>query len=295
MSTRTSTDLITADLARMRPAESYLGTFVSQSGTAALVNVAGSTITVKSESAYPPIAGEAVRLERRGADIILLGPAIARSATGRVTVTGSPQCTVEYPNGSGVTKLMPYPSGYTPAVGDIVLINWDSNGAIQAKLTQLPGVVVPDVLPPTGPQLYHPPPFTAIDSGTFQSGSWWTTDVYSSSSTTSAWFYGSKIKDTIPDGATIISAAIYLPAKQALYGPPQFGRHASPTKPAGAVSFSALADLGGRSGWTAIPAALIEHLKANDGGLGVSHGGYTIWHGVATDGLSGALDIIYRI
>jgi hypothetical protein len=185
------------------------------------------------------------------------------------------------------------------ALNDLVLINWESGGAIVAKLPALPGVVAPELPPSAGPATYHPAPFTAVDSGTFYipSSRWSTTDVTSVSTGNNdgAWFYGSKIKDTIPDTATIVSAFIYLPLTSQQTGTPLLQLHTSPTRPGGNVAFTGSTfGLTAKSGWVQIPNTFIDALKATDGGLGFSSGGYNIWRGVATDGLSGALDITYQ-
>lgn len=136
--------------------------------------------------------------------------------------------------------------------------------------------------------------FTAIDSGSYQPGSGWrTNDVWCSLNNTGGWFYGNKIKDTIPDSASIIRAEIYLPQTKNL-GVAPFGRHGSATKPSGALSFASTAELPARRGWVRIPNALIEHLKANTGGLGFAGGGYSIWAGIQKDGQSGAVRVTYE-
>jgi hypothetical protein len=134
--------------------------------------------------------------------------------------------------------------------------------------------------------------FTAIDSGS-RNTSWNQSDVWASDTYIGAWFYGSKIKDTIPDTAIINQARMYLPIKKNFGSAPLLGRHTSATKPGGALTISSAAALSPRSGWVDIPTSHIDFLKANDGGLGFNHGGFNIYTAVAADGLSGALDIIY--
>lgn len=281
-------------LSRIDQTEALVGVFVSQTGTLARVNQGSTTIDVRSLARYPLIPGEAVRLERRGDTMVLLGPTVPRAATGRVVGTGSPTCTVEYPDGSGVTKQMPYPAGYTPVLNDKVAINWETGGSIETVLTAIPTVTTPGTAAPTGPVQFHPAPFLAIDGGSYRAGSWWTSQVIASNSNSGCWFYGSTIKDTIPDTATIVSARIYLPLLS-IQGSesPQLGRHGLTVK-AGAPTIAAAAALEPRSGWVTIPTTLIDFLKANDGGLGFLAGfSYTTWYGPASDGLSGALDITY--
>jgi len=292
MTSRTSQERISDALAQIPDFESISATYVSQTGTIATVNQGVNTIQVLSSSQYPLIPGDPVRLQRRNGSLVMLGPAMPRSATGMVTAIGSPRGTVEYPAGSGISAQMGYNPSYTPAVNDIVLISWDAaGGTIAFKPTAVPGPTAPPVAAPAAPQVYEQV-FTAIDSGS-RSSSWNQTSVWASDTYIGAWFYGSKIKDTIPDTAVINRVRIYLPITHNFGDPPQLGRHTSPTKPAGAVSISSAAALSPRSGWVDIPTALIDYLKANDGGIGLNHGGYNIYAAVASDGYSGALDIIY--
>lgn len=140
--------------------------------------------------------------------------------------------------------------------------------------------------------------FTAVDSGSFQvtdpQFGWRTNDVWSSSKNIGAWFYGSKIKDTIPDSATILKAEIFLPAPIRLLGTRPFGRHTAGDKPSGAVTITATSTLSGTEGWQEIPTAIIDSLKTSDGGVGFGLGGYNIWPGTKGHGNSGALRIKYR-
>lgn len=292
MTNRTSQDRDLDAFAKIPDQESLTAVFVSQAGALATVIQGGNAIDVLSVSQYPVIAGDNVRLERRDGNIVMLGPTKPRSATGRVSAAGSPLCTVEYPAGSGVTTLTPYSSTYTPSVGDAVLLSWDVNGAaIVCKLSGLPGTIAPDIPPPAQPQIRQQI-FTAIDSGSY-GGGWKKSDVWASDNFIGAWFYGSTLKDTIPDGAPILSARLYLPATRIGGSAPNLGYHTAATKPGGAIAIAAAAPLGGRSGWVDIPLGLIDFLKVNDGGLGFDHGGYNIFASVGADGSSGALDITY--
>lgn len=296
MTSPTSQDRTTEAFAQLPAAEWLPAQFVSQAGLYAIVNQADTSFQVRSVSQYPPIPGEAVRLERRGGEWVMLGPSVPRSPTGKVIATGTPQCTVEYPPGSGVTKQMPYNPNYTPVVNDLVLLNWESFGAVVCALTALPGSTVPVENGPVGPIEYHPEPFTAIDSGSQRAGDWWTPTVRAGDPTSGGWFYGSKIKDTIPDAAVINRARIYLPLIYDPYGYDAFlGTHPNATKPgSGALAISGSYRLPARSDWVDIPTSYIDTLKANDGGLGFVFGlGYETWQSVAADGLSGALDITY--
>lgn len=286
-----SSEQIQEALSAVPTQQSLVGTFVSQVGSVATVIQGNSVLQIKSASAGL-VAGDSVRLERRNGELIMIGPSRPRATVGLIQTTGV-ECLVEYPPGSGVSALLPRDASYTPAVNDIVALVWTERGGfITGKFSNTPAAAAPD-LPPPVPTGDFDITFTALDSGAYQSGyGWRTNEVWSSASNLGAWFYGSKIRDTIPDGAVIKSATIFLPLKQQLGAAP-FGRHGSEGKPGGPVSFSALSALSGNSGWVSIPTSLIDDLKVNPGGLGYDYGGYNIWRGTQQDGLSGALNVTY--
>lgn len=271
-----------------------MGKFVRFDGVVAVVDVGAQRVTMPNVGMYFPIPGDDVRIIRVGKQTLLWGPAVARSPIGRVSGSGSPRCTVEYPAGSGVSLLMGYPKNITPAVNDVVLIDWTSGGTIIDTITAAPVTVAPDD-PSGGAGQSGRQTFTAIDSGSFGS-SWFTNAVFDSTSNSGAWFYGSKIADTIPDGASITSMSIYLPLQSGSGFAPNIRGHTSATRPGGNVAFTGGSHtLGAISGWVGIPTSLGDLLKANAFGLGfaANSGGYNIWSGVGSDGLSGALDIAW--
>jgi hypothetical protein len=293
VTSRSSESRVVESLASIPEQQNLVGVFVSQTGPLATINQGQSTVQARVAAQYPFLPGDAVRLDRRDGELLVLGPSMPRSSVGRVVATGSPSITVEYPNGSGVRAQMPYNSQYVPAVNDTVLIDWDSGGAVVCKLTATPGATAPPTATAPATQQYRQT-FTAIDSGSFQAGRWWTNEVWSSDNNIGGWFYGSKIRDTIPDTAQILATRLYLPARQVSGNPSNLGRHTSETKPAGTIAVVSTAPQSARQGWVEIPTSLIDVLKVSAGGIGVDRGGYTIWRGTLTDGLSGALDITYN-
>jgi len=242
---------------------------------------------------YLPPAGHPVQLEQRGGRVVITGPARPLPGVGVITATGSPRATV---TAWGVAYSLPYRSGYTPVLSDNVEISWSSDGGvIQGKVTATSNVVAPAINTAPALRTYAPDPFTAIDSASFGPYGWNTRDVWSSNTYVGAWFYGSKIRDSIPDTARILSAAIYLNPRQLQGAAPNFRYHTSNTRPGGTVTF------GGTTfalplvrGWTPVPLAFIDFLKVNAGGVGFQNGGYSIYRGTQADQLSGALDISWE-
>lgn len=270
---------------------SVVGVFVSQVGNIATVDQASSRLQVKSVTQTPCLPGDAVRLEWRGDELVMLGPTVPRAAVGKITATGNP-ATVEYPAGSGVTAVLPVMNGATLAVGDLVFLDWSTAGLIVGRINIPVAPEVPD--DPSGPGGgTRTERFYAIDSGSFQSGyGWRTNDVWSSASNIGAWFYGSKIRDTIPDNASIQSASIVLPLRERLGAAP-FGRHSAEQKPSGSIAIVSTGSLPNLSGEVSIPTGLIDHLKSNPGGLGFDFGGKNIWTGTQNDGESGRVTVTY--
>lgn len=291
---RTSEDAVAEKLATIKPWQVLVGKFVAQSAGSAVVDVGGARITMPSLGTYFPLVNDAVRVLRADTGTFLLGPAVPKDARGIVTATGSPRITVEYPPGSGVSKLMGYPSTLTPAVNDLVVIDWASGGTVTAIVTALPDVDPPGEAPPvasSGPKTLV---FTALDSGNWNGG-WWTNEVWASDNNHGAWFYGSKVKDTIPDTAVISKVEIYLPAYYQFGSDPNFRTHTHASKPAGAPTYTDTITplVGARSGWVTLPTSVGDFLKANTGGTGFRQGGFTKYRGTQADAQSGALRITY--
>jgi hypothetical protein len=143
----------------------------------------------------------------------------------------------------------------------------------------------------------HTTVFTALDAGSFgpgTSGRWWTPQVYASDSNLGAWFYGSKISDTIPATALTQRVELYVGSASQISGSaPNIAVHGYGSKPAGAPTLSTIAAVGIAPGWVTIPSSIGDALKAGGGaaGVGLNHGGYNILPSLTQDGMSGALRI----
>tara|TARA_R100000365_G_C2746946_1_gene76473 strand:- start:2473 stop:3342 length:870 start_codon:yes stop_codon:yes gene_type:complete len=270
--------------------ESIVGVFVSQDGPVATVDVSGRRLHVLSATQTPVLPSDPVRLERRGQGLVMTGPTLARSTLGRVTVAGDP-ATVEYPDGSGVTAVLPVASGLSVSVDDTVVLDWSTGGAVIAVLASTVDAEEPDA--PGGGGDPITVVFNAVQSGSYGS-SWWTDEVWASSSYIGGWFYGTKIKDTIPDSAVILSASMWLPARSLFGDPPNFAVHTSAFRPGGGLTFGATTPLSPREGQVAVPTGWIDTLKAADGGIGVNHGGRNVYRGLSGDGRSGELTVTYQ-
>lgn len=274
---------------------SLIGVFRGVVGSLAVVDVGDARMTIPALGFEFPPVGSSVRLLRKDDVTVMLGPS-PRASLGVVSVgaTGPDAALVEFPRGSAVTQLMGVPFGLVVTAGDTVSIDWPNGGLIvnrYAAVTPVPIAADPAVTV-TGSRTET---FTAIDSGSFGARGWNTNDVWASDSYVGAWFFGSKLRDTIPDAAVIRSAQIYLPITRNSGASPVIGRHTSVVKPTGTVTFPATQTLVTRSGWVDIPTAWVDVFKVSGGGVGMNHGGYSIWAGVQKDAQSGALKISYTI
>ena len=297
--TSSSADLTAAALAGIPNVDlTILGTFAGVQDGLALIDIDGERQQVPLLGRYWPMPGERVRLLRIKKTVVAVDTVTPSYRVGRVTATGSPRCTVEFPAGSGVTQLMGYPKGAEPIVGDVVLIDWGSGGTVEQIVTTAAGMSSP-----TEPEAPPPPPgaqeyrqkFTALDSGSFGGGSW-LNSVYASASKKSIWTYGTKIADNIPDAAEILSVRIYLPLQSDRAGNrPRLGTHAYASRPAGAPVIGNLVSLESPSGWQDLPLSFGDLLKTGQQlGVGADGAGYVIWYGTQRDAESGALEVTYR-
>jgi hypothetical protein len=269
---------------------SKLGVFVRRDGARVVVSLGGREVLLPFVGVSLPPAGHSVQVESRPGGVVVTGAAAPLPGVAKVTAVNGQMVSV---SAWGRTYSLRFGATYTPAVGDEVSVIWSADGGLVQDRVSAPVAVPPAApvpLPASGS--FHPGPFTATGSGSFGSR-WFTNDVYASSSNTGGWWYGSKVRDTIPDGARIDGAAIYLNPRQASGSNPVMRLHSSEGQPGGPLAFVGAPHTvtSARSGWVGIPTAWVDYLKANPGGIGFEHGGYTIFRGTGADALSGALDL----
>lgn len=281
------------DLARqvagVSTARSESAVFVRMDGRLAVVNIGTSTVTVPCTGFYPPVVGMSVRVDWVNGSPAVTGPVKPLNPLGKITATGSPRATV---TADGVAYLLPYRSGYTPAVNDDVEINW-ATGIIQGKVTGLNAPTSPGEN--GGGQTPFDVTVRAQNSGRYQSGSgWWGNDPWASSSNSGIWVYGSALADAMGAG-TVYTCQVFLPLLQEV-GVASIGVHAYGAIPGGPPSISAPSlmamPLGGRGGWVHLTQSVGAYLASGAGGVGVlapSGGGFSKWRGTASDAMSGAL------
>lgn len=266
------------------------GTYVSTDGVRATVDVGGGRIPADF-CGYQPEVSEPVWILFADGTATLLGP--TRLRPGKGTITGAPSGNLVPISTDAGDFNLPYAAGLSLSSGQVVKLGgWNGGGFVYAVMSTSPP---PGTAPgaPGGGAGDQTVIFTAIDAGSYRGG-WWTGEVYSSDTNTGAFFYGTKIADTIPDGATIVSIEIWVSISSLTYQAPNFGYHTSASRPGGNVTFGPTTAVNIAGGWIGLPIYIADWLKANYGGVGVDGGGYSILNSLTADAQSGALRIHWR-
>lgn len=271
---------------RIPVGQSFTAEFVQMVGNLAEVNIGSSTVQIPTVGYSPPIPGMSVQVEYRNGRYTVMGPAVPLPPKGIITTEGTPQAEV---TAGGRAYLLPYYSNYTPALGDVVGIDWTKdNGVIQGKFTTEQTPVVPPSNGTDDAQSFADLLVRAESSGRYQSSWWGNSDVWASNSNKGIWTYGSRVTDALR-GSQLTKIEIFLPL-QTKRGVANIGVHSYGSIPGGSPSIDSLIPLNERSGWVGLPIDFGNFLRDNTGGIGVTSGsGYNIWSGVGSDPLSGAL------
>jgi hypothetical protein len=265
------------------------------------VNLNGGAVPVLCVGGQFPAVGDSVMVLQIGTTFICLG-AIPKPAHGVVTAAAAGG-RVAVRADDGATYSLNYNHLYTPAVNDHVKIDWDLIGGfvvgpLAAAPTGDPNIVIP-VGPPQpedGGTKNYQATFNPTDSGTWNGSSYFTTQVYCGDSTLGAYFYGTQIRDTIPDNAAITGVALYVDETTNYYPSSlaTFGTHGLPGKSGSPGTGNAVAISAG-SGWKGLPTGFGDLLKTGAAyGLATNHGGYHIFSPKGV-GNSGALTITWTV
>lgn len=271
-----------------------IGTYVTDDAGRAVVDVGGGRIPADF-CGYVPGVNESVWVLFVDGTATILGPTKMRSGIG--TVAAAPAFNLVTVSTDGGTEILPYASGLSLSVGQVVKLgSWNDGGFVYAVMSTTPAPVAPPAPPAGSGGGSFSQTFVARDSASYRSGNgWWTSEVWSADNNTGAWFYGSAIADTIPDSATITRVQIYIAARQIQYAGPNFGAHGTPYRGGGNISFgTGTQSVGIYNGWVDLPGFIGDYLKTTPGGIGLDHGGYSIMKGINQDGSSGALAINWR-
>jgi len=264
-----------------------VGTFVSTDGVRAVVDVGGGRIPADM-TGYVPEVGEQVFALFIDGTATVIGSTVPKPGKG--TVASAPLDNLVAVDTIVGRITVPYAAGLSLSAGQTVKLGAANDGLfVYAVMSTSPPPQAPPSPPSSGGKV-QTQVFMPIDAGSYRAG-WWTNQVYASDTNVGAWFYGSQIADTIPDGATIQSIAINISISSLSYQAPNFGVHGSATRPGVAVGLSQLTAIAIANGWVALPIGFGNYLKAAVGGIGINHGGYAILNSLAADPASGALRI----
>lgn len=263
------------------------GTFVAATPSSCTVDVGGGRIPANLLTAYVPQPSESVWVAFIDGAPFVLGPTLTPASQGTVVSVAASLVTLTTAYG---TITVPYNGAVTPSAGQIMHLT----GAYADSVMSISPPPPAPPAPPTPPgATTHVDTFTAVDAGSHNSNGWWTNQVRADNSDLSAFWYGSKISDTIPSGATIAWIKVYISPVQIQGSNPNFGLHSDKSKPAGAPALGSITAVGISPGWVTLPSSFATSLQAGGGayGIGFSHGGFSILNSLAADGQSGALQI----
>jgi hypothetical protein len=248
-------------------------TFVSATSTGCLVDIQGNRVPATTATAFLPEVGEIVWLWAIDDRFFIIGPAATKPDQGTVQSAASGLVTLT--TSLGTTVTCPY-EGPAPAAGQVMKLLWH-NGAFAFLMSTSPSPVAPPPAPSTGATT-HQDQFNTIDAGSYGSR-WFTSQIWGSDHNLGAWFYGSKISDTIPSSAVIQRVQLWVPPGSQISGSaPNFAVHPHQTKPASAPALSTVAAVGITGGYVDLPVSVGNALKNGGGsyGVGLNHGGYNI-------------------
>lgn len=250
-------------------------------GTAS-VNVGGATVDLPMLAA--PVVGAYCWVGLLGSTMMVLGPVPPSKLA---TAAGSPTSGLVTVVGDDSVSYTVAANGFTITSGTRVLLDWgDRGGYVVALVSADPLTGTPvtgggnagGVAPKTKT-------FNPTGSGTQNSsygslagsGNFWTPQVYCGDTTLGAYFYGSQIGDTIPNGATILSGSIRLVEISGSGSAPSLGTH-SLGGPSGGLVVGNVMGIPGGSGAKKLSAAILNALKTGAAkGIATAHGGYHIF------------------
>ncbi|MFF9565723.1 hypothetical protein ACF1AJ_20410 [Leifsonia sp. NPDC014704] len=265
------------------------GTFVAAAASGYTVDVGGGRIPADLGTAYLPEVNEIVWVWAIDDKYFVMGPVTPKPDRGTVVSVASGIATLTTALG---TVTAPY-SGSTPSAGQVMKLAWHGGPFASLMSTSPPPPAPP--APPAPATTTHVDDFYAIDAGSYRAGSgWWTPQVRAGDTNFGAWFYGTKIADTIPATAQIKRVLLYLSPASIGGANPNYALHPHPSKPGGAPALTTFTSgLPATTGDLDLPTSVGDALKAGGGsaGVGINHGGNSIFNSLAADGLSGRIRI----
>lgn len=269
----------------------WLATFVSIDGSVAWCDVANGgqsgRVPTRVTTSYRPQVNEQVFVLAVDGKYFLLGPSVPKPAQGTVTSVGSNTVVVSTDLGDVTASVG---VGMSLSSGQVVKLFWSDGAHVLAALTAAPTPVTPPP-PPASEPARHVDVFNAVDAGSFSGGRWWQPQPWASDTTLGAWFYGSKIRDTLR-AATVQKIELYASVASRYGNLPNIGYHPHAAKTGAGPSVTAARGIDVADGrWITLPLSFGQFLATNVGGIGLAHGGFNKFRSLAQDAQSGALRI----
>ncbi|KQQ65087.1 hypothetical protein [Microbacterium sp. Leaf320] len=269
------------------------GAYRGLDGLRAVVDFDGGRVPAYFGSAWRPVVNDAVWVQIIDGVAWLMGPTAPLASDGTVVSVAGGLATISTDIGNIVAT---YNTGATLTAGLPVKLLAHGGYHVVGVKASTPVAPTPDPGGGGGGTVVTQT-FTPIDSGSFQSGRWWTGQVVAGDSNQGCWFYDLKMPWTIPASAVGSSLEIYLNPVRISGADPIFTTHAHATKPGGSPGLvgGAPVDVTG-AGWYPLPLSFFTALKSGGGsaGVGLNHGGYNIFASIAQDPQCGAIRTTYR-
>lgn len=280
-----------------------VGSYVGNDGNFALVDLGDQRVSVMFATPWVPDINEPVYVDTVDGVSRLVGPTTPKPGMGVVQTRSGDLVTVATDFGSFSMPFAAETSGTGgPVSGDAVGIDW-SSGPKCYRLSTSPDPIAPPPPPSGGGATTHQVVFRALDAGSIRktgANGWWNPRPWNSPSNFGCAFYGTQMRDTIPNSAEFVGFEIYLTwAARRWPNTLRWGTHPDPFK-AGlpAVSGSTLWDPGSAAGWYTPPWAVDWFNAAKTGVLGIAlnaqGSGQEEARSLAEDGQSMALKITWR-
>jgi hypothetical protein len=268
----------------------YVGTFVGLVNRAATVDLVGGRVTgMSTATPYRPQVNDTVWVAFIDGVPLMLGPTVMPPDSGTV-VTVSPETAVVTTDVGDIRAT--YNVGAAISSGQTVKLMWAAGAHIVGVMSSSPTPPTP----PPPPVIINPVPhidvFTAVTAGSWSEAYGWAKqEPWAADNVLGAWFYGSKIRDTLA-GAAIQRIELFATPTQVKGAAPAFATHLHAAKPPGSPLLSNPTPIAvGPATWIELPVEFGQFLLDNIGGIGLNHGGENKFRSLAEDPQSGAIRI----
>lgn len=244
-----------------------------------------------------PAPGDSVQVQNSGGKHVVLGRTLPTPTQGTVKAVSATTLVIDVAVGpSPIEAAFTYPN---PAIGDKVALTYGFEGFLATGRTSFsPPPPPPSPPPPAVTQTYRHV-FRALQAGNWFHGRWEDGRPIVSDGRNGGYHYGTVLGATLPDAAEIVAGRIYLPTEQVLF-PLAPGIQALDAPPPVSDGVGPAGVLGARSGWVDIDRGILEQLRIGNRGIKLYrrpdpvNGTWDIYKSLASDPMSGALEITWR-